>query len=104
MPGLRNVSVSSAGIGSPDTGTYDVAVQQPCARVVDSERDGKPATTGQSSGVSAWRVVKFQFGVRGPDADTSAKHVEVMAVEMNRVRNWNCGAWAFLDNPVRPLS
>lgn len=84
----------------------NVAVHKPRTRVVSWECDDKPASTRQKGYIATRRICEIELRcirVLVEDPSTISKNIEVVAVEMNGVRDWRFGSGGFLDNPVRPL-
>jgi hypothetical protein len=82
----------------------DMAVHEPGARVVGFEGKHEVARAGEGGGIPTNGVVCFERGdVAGPVACALSEDVEIMAVKMDRVRDWR-GIWGGLDHPVLPLT
>jgi len=84
----------------------DVAVHEPSAWVVGREREHDPALAGQEGDVATRWVGEVEVAHVGglvEDAGASAEDVEVVAVEVDRVRDGDFGAVGLLDDPVGPL-
>lgn len=82
----------------------DVAVHEPCTRVVGLESKDQVASSGKISRVPADGVVRLQGrNISVPDCVLDlCEDVEVVAVEVDGVRKWWVGA-VLLNDPVLPL-
>ena len=81
-------------------------MHQPRPRVVRRERDRKPPAAGQEGDVAARRVLPREACGRGLGVElpvAAAEDVEVVAVEVDWVRDRDGGAGWLLDDPVGPL-
>lgn len=83
----------------------DVAMHEPRAWVVGLEGEDEVAGGGEGGGVAADGVVGLKArDIAGPlGACLLVEDVEIMAVEMDGVREWGRGDVVLLDHPVLPL-
>lgn len=84
----------------------NVAMHQPCTRVICREGKHEPSAGRQKCRVATHGVIPSEFlwvGVPIEQAYALPKNVEVMAVEMDGMRDGNGDGSGLLDDPIGPL-
>mgnify|MGYP003623176362 CR=1 FL=1 len=98
---LRRISKSEACRWRPSI-TYNVAMHQPGSGIVCDESDDKISATRQGCNVSSRGVIVVECCGITVDAGSGPEDVEVVAVEVNGMRDGRCRL-DLLDYPEGPL-
>jgi len=86
--------------------TYDMTVHQPGARVVCLKSDDKPSIVRQHSYIATWRTVEVQRRcevAREVRLRLHAQDIEIVTMEMDRVRRCTITTCDRLDDPESEL-
>lgn len=80
----------------------DMTVHEPGAGVVRDEGQHEVPAGGEHGDITARRVLVIECLAVVEDARARTEDVEVVAVQVDRMREGRCDGWDRLDDPIRP--